>query len=65
MPYRLEMPLKTHTLAGKKEIITCTNGPGYTGLVATTWVPVGARVPILSTDHHLRGNIRVSEKIDP
>ena len=27
-------------------------GSGYMGLAATTWVPMGAQVPILSLNHH-------------
>ena len=42
------------------------HGPGYMGLAATTWVPVGARVPISSqmiTQTHPRGDRTISEKI--
>ena len=28
------------------------HGSGYMGLAATTWVPMGAKVPILSLNHH-------------
>ena len=28
------------------------HGSGYMGLAATTWVPVGAQVPVLSLNHH-------------
>ena len=28
------------------------HGSGYMGLVATTWVPMGAQVPVLSLNHH-------------
>ena len=28
------------------------HGSGYMGLAATTWVPMGAQVPILSLNHH-------------
>ena len=28
------------------------HGSGYMGLAATTWVPMGAQVPMLSLSHH-------------
>ena len=28
------------------------HGSGYIGLAATTWVPMGAQVPVLSLNHH-------------
>ena len=28
------------------------HGSGYMGLAATTWVPMGAQVPVLSLNHH-------------
>ena len=28
------------------------HGSGYMGLAATTWVPTGAQVPVLSLNHH-------------
>ena len=28
------------------------HGPGYRGLVATTWVPMGAQVPVLLPSDH-------------
>ena len=40
-----------------------THGPGYMGLAATKWVPIGAQVP---NDHPnpSRGNRMLSEKVE-
>ena len=39
------------------------HGSGYMGPVATTWVPMGAQVPVLSPTHP-EGNQQVSEKVE-
>ena len=45
-------PLRTKPLKSLNNSILTTceggHGSGYMGLAATTWIPMGARVPVLS-----------------
>ena len=49
----------------KGETLTQCAGPGYGGLLATKWDPMGARAPVLSqmiTQTHPTADRQVSEK---